>query len=204
MIDVIKPDEKTIRKELAKARERLERWPDVWTSLEPVGRCLRWLGDEEAATHFHRAIANYKVRESDPESYMRLGNLYRLCDDASGAQRCFEQAHALYAARVSRDNADPLDIAPMIPASFLVGNDDEVASLTSRLRAIYPDTGLIVYPIAKLAAARHNRDSRLVEEAVGEVAAMIRRERAKVWDCGGVSLWDWYEIALAIWQEIKK
>jgi hypothetical protein len=90
----------------------------------------------------------------------------------------------------------------MIPASFLTGREDEVAELIALLRAIERDRDLIAYPIAKLAEARRTRNADLAAEAVAEVARMVRRSRSKVWNIGGVTLWDWYEIATRIWQAI--
>ena len=192
----IQPNIKAVETELAKARKRLERFPDSWGWLEQVGRCLRWLGNPEAEAYFRQGAANYKVKAGHSGDHMRRGNLHRLAGDIEAAHRDFEKAHALYASRVHRKDANPLDIEHMIPASFLVGRDDEVAELIARLRDIDPDTDLIAYPIAKLAEARRAKNAELAAETVAELAAMIRRSRAQVWNMGGVLPWDWYEIAV--------
>jgi hypothetical protein len=92
----------------------------------------------------------------------------------------------------------------MIPASFLMGRYGEVADLIARLRVIYPDTDLIVYPIARLAEARRTQNADLAADAMAELAAMIRRDRAKIWNTGGVLQWDWYEIAMDTWQSLSQ
>jgi tetratricopeptide (TPR) repeat protein len=193
---MIEPDGKAVQAELAKLRKRLERRPDSWIQLEGIGRCLRWLGDPEARENLLRAAANYRVKEGRAGDHMRLGNLYRLAGDAPAAQRHFERARALYAPRAYREDPNPLDVEHMIPASFLVGRDDEVAELIARLRAIDRDTDLICYPIARLAEARRTRNPELASEVVSELAAMVRRYRARIWNTGGPLPWDWYELAL--------
>jgi hypothetical protein len=200
----IQPNKKAVEAELAKARKRLERFPGAWGWLEQVGRCLRWLGDPQAQTYFRQGAANYKVKEGHAGDHMRRGNLHRLAGDIAAAQQDFEQAHALYAPRAYREKPNPLDVEHMIPASFLVNRDDEVAELIAHLRAIDPDTDLIVYPIARLAEARRRQDPDLAVEVVAELAAMIRRARAKIWNTGGVLQWDWHEIALDTWQSLSK
>lgn len=208
---LIKPDQKALEAALVEARKRLAHRPDSWFRLESVGRILCYLGDPQATDYFRKAIANYKFNpklgENDPGDHLRIGNLHRLSGDDEMARRHFQHARGIYAEYLQK-YSDPalvsMYLVHLIMASFLLGQDEEVVDIIERLRAIEPDIDLIAYPIAKLASARHNRDSRLAEEAVDEVVKKIRRDGAKVWDCGGVSLWDWYEIALAIWQEIKK
>jgi hypothetical protein len=56
-------------------------------------------------------------------------------------------------------------------------------------------TDLIAYPIGRLAEARRTQNAELAE-----LAARIRRDRAKIWNTGGVLQWDWYEIAVETWQ----
>jgi len=126
----------------------------------------------------------------------------RLVGDEEAAQRHFEKARTLYAERVDWGHPGSLDVMHGIPASFLVGRDDEVAELIALLKGIEPDCNLIAYPIAKLAEARSTRNADLAAEAVVEVARMVRRSRSEVWNIGGVTLWDWYEIATRIWQAI--
>lgn len=201
---MIQPDKKAIKAQLVKARKRLERFPDSWVWLEQVGRCLLWIGDPEAAAYFRQGAANYKLKEGHAGDQMRLGNLHRLAGDTGAAQRRFEQARALYAPRAYREDPNPLDVEHMIPASFLVGRDDEVAELIARLRAIDRDTDLIAYPIARLAEARRTQNADLAAETVAELAAMIRRDRAKVWNVGGVLQWDWYEITVETWRLLSQ
>jgi tetratricopeptide (TPR) repeat protein len=201
---MIKPDKETVQAELSTLRKRLERRPHSWVRLEGIGRCLRWLGDPEAETYFRQAAANYEKRELDAGGHMHLGSMYRLAGDAETAQHHFAQARALHASRVCRENPNPLDVEQMIPASFLVGRDEEVAELIARLRAIDRDTNLVAYPIAKLAEARHTQKADLAAEAVAELAAMIRRARAKIWHTGGVLQWDWYEIAVETWRSLSE
>ena len=201
---MIKPDEKAVQVELSALRKRLERRPHSWVRLEGIGRCLRWLGDPEAQAYFRRGAANYRVKEGHAGDHMRRGNLHRLAGDVEAAQRDFEQAHLLYARRAYREKPNPLDVEHMIPASFLVGRDDEVAELIARLRAIDRDTNLVAYPIAKLAEARRTQNADLAADAVAELAVMVRRDRAKVWNTGGVLQWDWYEIAVETWRSLSQ
>jgi hypothetical protein len=201
---MIEPDKRAIQAELAKLRKRLERRPDSWARLEQVGRCLRWLDDPEAKDYFRQATANYKIREQDPGDHMRLGNLHRFGGEAEAAQSHFKRARALYAPRAQRQDPNPLDVEHMIPASFLTGRDDEVADLIACLQTIDQDTELIAYPIAKLAEARRTQKASLAAEAVADLAAIIPRERAQVWNSGGVLPWDWYEIAVEIWRRLSR
>lgn len=200
----LKPDEQAVQAELSTLRKRLERRPHSWVRLEGIGRCLRWLGDPEAEAYFLQAAANYKVKEGHSGDHMRRGNLHRLADDTEAAQRHFEQAHALYASRAYRENPNPLDVEHMIPASFLVGCDDEGAELIARLRAIDRDTDLICYAIARLAEARRTKSAELAADTVAELAAMIRCYRAKVWNTGDILPWDWYETAVETWRSLSE
>ena len=50
-----------------------------------------------------------------------------------------------------------------------------------------------------LLQARRTQSADLAAEAVAELAARIRRARAKVWNVGGPLQWDWYEIAVETW-----
>jgi hypothetical protein len=201
---IIQPNIKAVKENLDKARKRLERFPNSWMRLEQVGRCLRWLGDPQATAYFYQGAANYKVKEGHAGDQMRLGNLYRLANDNGAAQHHFEQARALYALRAFLENPDPLDVEHMILASFLAGQDDEVAELFNRLQAIDPETDLIVYPIAKLSKARRTHNAGLAVEAIAELASMIQRDQAKIWNTGGVLQWDWYEIAIQTWGQLSQ
>lgn len=200
----IEPSKRAVEAKLAKARKRLERYPNSWVWLEQVGRCLRWLGDPQATAYFRQGAANYKVKEGHAGDQMRLGNLHRLAGDAAAAQRCFEQARALYAPRAFCKRPNPLDLEHMIPASFLVGRDDEVAELIARLWAIDRDTDLLAYPIARLAQARRARNADWAADAVARFANMIQRHQAEVWNTGGVLPWDWYEIAVETWRALAE
>ena len=64
------------------------------------------------------------------------------------------------------------------------------------LERIDPDRDLLVYLVGKLAQARQTGKVSPAQEAVLEIASWIKRERANVCDVGGVTLWDWCEIAL--------
>lgn len=200
---MIQPNIKAVKEKLAKARIRLERFPNSWTSLEQVGRCLRWLGDPQATAYFYQGVAHYKVGEGDAGDQMRLGNLYRLANDNKAAQHHFNQARTLYALRAFQEDPNPLDVEHMIPASFLVDRDDEVAELFKRLQAIDQETNLIAHPIAKLSKARRTHNDGLAMETIAELAHMIRRDQAKIWDTGGVLQWDWYEIAIHTWGQLS-
>jgi hypothetical protein len=92
----------------------------------------------------------------------------------------------------------------MIPVSSLAGRDDELADLIGSLQTIDRDTDLIAYPIAKLAEARRTRIVDLAVQSVAELAAMVRRDRAKVWNSGGVLPWDWHQIAVDTWPSLSQ
>jgi hypothetical protein len=201
---MIHPNNKAVEAALAKARKRLERYPHSWVSLEQVGRCLRWLGDPQSTAYFYQVATHYKIKEGHAGDQMRLGNLYRLADDKRAAQYHFEQARTLYALRAFQEDPDPLDVEHMIPASYLVGRDDEVAKLFNHLQAIDQDTDLMVYPIAKLSKARRTQNAELAVETIAELVSMIRRDQAKVWNTGGVLQWDWYEIAMQTWRQLSQ
>lgn len=209
---VVRPDKRTLEETLTERRRDLEQYPNSWIYLEAAGRILRYLSNPEASEYFRKAIAHYsfnpKLGEKDPGDNMRVGSLYRLSGDEERARRYFQRARKLYAEAIQRQSRrahpDPsMEIEHMIPASFLVKDDEEVAGLIERLRTLEPDVTLAAYSIARLAAARRNRDAKLAEEVVNEFAKMIRRWRAHVWDTGGVSLWDWYEIAVEVSRELS-
>lgn len=207
---MVKPDKKALEAGLAEARKNLERYPNAWTYLETAGRILRYLNDPEAAEYFRKAIAHYhfhpKLGERDPDSNIQIGNLYWLSGDEEEALRYFQRARELYANNI-QEYSDPaivsMYIAHMIEACFLVKRDEEVADWIERLRVLNPSITLRAYPIAKLSAARRTQDVKLAAEAVDEFARRIRRERVLVWDTGGVSLWDWYEIAMKVLQDLS-
>lgn len=210
-VEMLKPNEKAMRAELEKYKTRLAARPTFWPCLETIGRILRWQGDPEAVSHFQKAIANYPLREDDAGDHVHLGNLYRLAGDQEGARRHFRRARDLYAERVYGENVDrdpesmyPLNICQMIIPSFLIGNDEEVVDLIARLRAVWKrETRLLAYPIAKLAEARRSRNADLAAEAVNDIVHMIRVGRAKLWDTGSGTPWDWYEIGLGVWRELS-
>jgi len=201
-VATIQPSRKAVEARLAKAQQRLTRFPRSWGGLEQIGRCLRWLDDPEAEAYFRQAAAATPVKEDHAGDLMRLGAIYRLAGEAEAAREQFGRARAILAPRAFREDPDPLDIEHMIPASFLVGLDDEVAALIARLRAIDPDTDLLCYPIARLAEARRARDADLAAEAVAAFVATVRRYGAHVWDTGGVLPWDWVEIAMEVWRSL--
>ena len=53
------PDEKLLKAELEKAKQRLVKRPDSWGRLERVGRILRWLDDPTAGEYFDRTIDEF-------------------------------------------------------------------------------------------------------------------------------------------------
>jgi WD40 repeat protein len=134
---------------------------------------------------------------------MRLGNLYRLVGDEEGARKCFQEAHSLYASRVYRDRPFSLDVEHMIPCSFLLGHDEEVAELSRLLRSTTRAWDLQAYTIAELAQARRCRDADAVTTVIEKLADYIRRAREKVSNTGGVLPWDWYGIALELQRELE-
>lgn len=196
------PDEKLLRAELEKAKHRLVKQPGSWVWLEQISRILRWLDDPTAGEYFDMATENYKIWKNSPGDYMRLGNLYRLKGDTRSAIGKFQTAHEMFAKRVYGDKQTPMDIEHMIPASFLIENDDEAAELINRLRSIDSDTELIAYPIAKLSVARRDNDEHLAYKAIEEFSWYIKRYRSKIWNTGGVLPWDWYEIGMEVWRSI--
>lgn len=208
----VRSDRKTLEARLAEVRKGLEQYPDSWLYLGETGRILRCLGDPEASEYFRRAIANFrfhpKLGDKYPDDNMRLGNLYRLSGDREEALRYFQRARELYVEAIREKYKwkypDPsMEIERMIQASFLVKEDEEVADLIEQFRILEPDITLLVYPIAKLAAARRSRDARHALEVVDEFARMIRRERIPVWESYGVTLWDWHEIAMEVLGELS-
>ncbi len=210
-IEMLKPNEKAMRAALEDYRTQLARRPTMWAYLEAAGRILRWQGDPEAASYFRKAIANYPLREDNAGDHVQLGNLYRLAGDQEGARRHFQRARDILAERVYGENVDrdpeslyAMHVEHMIMPSFLLGNDEEVTDLIARLRAARKrQTLLLAYPIAKLAEARRSRNADLAAEAVNDIVHMIRVDRAKLWDSGGILPWDWYEIGLGVWRELS-
>lgn len=200
---ILKANLKSVEAELNKARQRLDKYPEQWHTIEKIGRCLRAMGDPGAREYFLKAAANYNIRETDPGDCMRKGNQFRLAGEAEEAKRFFDMAHDLYAEMRSRVNADQLLIEHMIPASFLTGSDEEAIALAERLKCRQQAPHLIAFPVAKLAKARLVNDSDLAAEAVLDVISQIKRHRHHVWDTFGVLPWDWYEIAYETWAEMR-
>lgn len=209
---ILQPDKNTVLSALASAKRRLEEHPNYLTSLEQIGRILRWLGGGEASAYFQKAIDSYKFRpytsgRDRPSDYVRVGNLYRLLGNKEEAHRCFARAFDLYSAELeeisTRKYADPsMGLEAMIMPAFLMGNDEIVAALIKQLQKYNKSTHLIAYPIAKLAAARLDENASKAEEAVDEFAKLVMRNKAEIWFSGGILEWDWYEIALEVWQEL--
>ncbi|MEN8179864.1 MAG: hypothetical protein ABFS39_14775 [Pseudomonadota bacterium] len=208
----LKPDEKKLKTKLVETEKRLEKKPNSWFRLEQVARILSTLGDPRASEFFRQAIEKYPFSplrgsgKDRPSDFMRVGNLYRHLGEHEMAYQHFQRARQRYSEKISekaqRKYADPsLEIEHMIEPSFLVGQDNEVRELIEQLCLLDPDTDIRAYAIAKLAAARQNKDMEQAAESVNQFAQRIRRERAQIWVSGGISLWDWYEIALAVWQE---
>jgi hypothetical protein len=156
----------------------------------------------------NRKIGRFKSGKDRPGDLMHVGNLYRLLGDREMATRHFERARQRYAEMIAEtmeryDYPDPsLHLSHMIPASFLVGRDEEVGELVEQLRLYYRGTDLAAFGIAKLAAARQAGDADLAAEVVNRFARPIQQGQGQIWNSGGLLWWDWYEIAVEAWQDL--
>jgi len=154
----------------------------------------------------NRKIGRFRSGRQRPGDLMHVGNPYRLLGDRGMATRHFERARERYAEMIADKMqrydypAPSLHISHMIPASFLVGRDREVAKLAERLRLHDRGTHLAAFGIAKLAVARQAQDVDVAAEVVNRFARPIQQGRGQIWNSGGLPWWDWYEIAVETWQ----
>ncbi len=190
---MVKVKDKQVRAALAEAQQRLERSPNGWPWLEAVGRCLRWLQDPRGGDYLRRAATAYPLHDDRGQGQAVVGNLYRLANDYEQAQQRFEQAYTMLS---TARGAQAVIISQRLEVCFLVRKYDEVEALAEQLRGLYPKPNLRAYPIARLARARRTHDAGEASTAAEELAKLIRDEGAKIWDTGGFSVWDWYELAL--------
>ena len=197
---ILKPDLRAVQAEFDDVKNRLDRFPSQWHTYEKIGRCLRAMGDPAAKAVLLKVIDNYTIRENDPGDHMRKGNQYRLAGELEQANHHFKIAHGLYTVKMNWKKPDPIFIEHMIPSCYLTNQDEEAISLMTHIRYKSQEPHLIVFPIVKLAQARHNADAELAAEAVRDIISQIKRHRHKVWDTFGVLPWDWYEIAYDAWQ----
>jgi tetratricopeptide (TPR) repeat protein len=190
---MIKLNPPKLRKDLAECQKLLERRPDSWFRREAVGRCLYWLRDPAAATYFQGALEVYPLScDADAFEWKRIGGLWRLAGDAERAQDAFTHAYTLLQAG---DHAEAtLSLPDRIECSFFLNKDAEIQRMATALPEP-PDPDLRVYVVVQLAHARAQMDVAQAEHAGEELAAMIKRSRARVYDTGAPTTWDWYEIA---------
>lgn len=188
-----------LRNELATAQELLARFPEVALQLEPVARCLHWLKDP-AAPHMFLRLADVYGQARDiarnPTKQVAQGNFIRLAGDPERALRLFGQARTLLEPEARA--GDTMVIAELIECCFLMGDYPEVIRLAEQLRSLTPDTDLLAFAVARLASARLNRSNDEVSQVAEEIARFIVEEDVKLSDTtAGLSLWDWYELALS-------
>lgn len=188
-----------LRKQLAKAQERLTRFPDGPLEMEPVARCLHWLNDPAATDMFLRladACGRAKNIGRSPTKLMEQGNYLRLAREPEQALTCFAKARTLLEPRARA--GDDIGVAELIECCFLLDDYPEVIRLAEQLRSLTPDTDLRAFAVARLASARVNRRNDEAAQVAEEFAKFIVEEDAELSDTSAaLSLWDWYELALA-------
>lgn len=202
--------EKILRKDLVKARSRLNRDPQYLPYVEPVGRCLRWLNDPAAEELFARAAAQLSegvrqsragTRKPDVFSLLTLGNYYRLAGDPNRAKDGYERAFAGLGSpeEVPRATAD---YQHKIILAFLLDRDEVVVRLQGA--EAWGREDLWLDSMADVSEARVSDDAALAHEATEAVAELIRRHRIKASD-GPFDLhpWDQYELTLRIKAELE-
>ena len=195
-VSVLDVDEKRLRKELAKARTRLERRPDYpsWLELEPVARVLHWLGDPEAAGCFRRAAADRAPRADDARWYLAVGNYHRLAGDPRPAKEWLERAHGAIAEVTSGGSSG---FTYKTHSAYLLGRYEEVATIGERW-------GHEHLPMVALSRARLAADAGLAREVVEELSTHIRRHRITLNETGSVlHSWDRLELAIQATLELE-
>ena len=80
----------------------------------------------------------------------------------------------------------------------MLGQNEAVAEFARRLQGKRkkPDPRLLAFPLGRVARVRLTQERDEAEAAVNEIAAMIKRYRARISDTGFLTYWDVYEIAL--------
>ena len=195
-MSILDLDKKKLRKELAKARTRLERRPDdpSWLELEPLARVLHWLGDPEAVGCFRRAAADRAARADDASWYLAVGNYYRLAGDPRPTREWLERANRAIAEVTSGGSSG---FTYKTDSAYLLGRHEEVATIGERW-------GNGHLPMVALSRARLAGDAGLAREVVEELSTHIRRHRITLDETGSVlHSWDRLELAIQATLELE-
>lgn len=183
----LKLTEKKVRKELEDAEESLSLFPQSHSRVAGVARCLRWLGDPEAARRFREAAE--MVRPNDnPMFLLGLGNYLRLAGEEEKSRTHLERAYATYREEFAlRGSSEPY----MLDCAVFLGRDEELQEIAQKEGHDYLDV--------RLARARLNSDPQLAAQVTEEYAEDLRETRVRLGGSAPTTTeWDFYEIALRL------
>lgn len=189
-----------IQQQLADAQSTLERNPE-WGILEAVGRCLHWLRDPTAPTYFRQAALAYPAEKLPTiTGALTVGNLYRLAGDQMQAQTHFTQGYQQGLFPNVQEN--PYTLQPVLKCCYFLGDDAEVERLAQRIRAINPTLWTPAFYVEQLAQARQTRDATEVQMVAEALSDDIYQQCEWLAANAGPTLWDWYEVAHDLFQEL--
>lgn len=195
---VFEVDGKKLRNELAEARGRLAGgYFGSWVNLEPVARCMHWLGDPDAALFFRKAAASREPVAHRAADLLAIGNYLRLAEDSEERSREFiERAYAELAKNIHHVAAGYPGLAELLDCAFLLGKLEEAEEVDERKGA--------GSPVAKLARAHRNTDAALAGDAAQDILDFIRSQRVKISNTGSnLHWWDRYELSLRTKAELE-
>ncbi|NOK60475.1 MAG: hypothetical protein GFH27_549297n74 [Chloroflexi bacterium AL-W] len=191
-----------IKAQLAKAQLWLAEGTD-WGRLQAVGRCLHWLQDETAPQYFYRAVQAYPTPlRWTIRDYLTVGNLYRLAGAHNQAHTHF--THAYHQIPPILESEDLYDMQFAIMCYYFLGYDLEASTLTQRMQIINSQFETLALHVGRLAHARQTHDVTEAQSVAKAIATDIRTTRAWLASNGGPDLWDWYELAYQLVEELTE
>lgn len=188
-----------LRQELTTWQAKLEQKPN-WSAHEAVGRLLYWLGDPAASAHFQQAARIYLQYNTDADAFFTAGNWVRLAGDLPQAHSLLDQSYALLEHKIAQPNDQDLQI--IIECCFLLERYTEIPAFAQQLATHRIQLDLRAFPIARLAQAVQDQDQSKALATAEHFSRSIRSGRSRIASTGRMSLWDWYEIALRLAQDL--
>ncbi|MEM8530202.1 MAG: hypothetical protein AAGF95_05120 [Chloroflexota bacterium] len=188
-----------LRQEVTTWQTELEYKPN-WSAHEAVGRLLYWLGDPAASAHFQQAARIYLQYNTNASAFLKAGNWVRLAGNLPQACALLEQSYALFAPKLVQPNDQ--DLQMIIECCFLLERYAEIPAFAQQLATRRIHFKLRAFPIARLAQAVQDQDQSEALAIAEHFSRSIRSGRSRIASTGLMSLWDWYEIALRLAQDL--
>ncbi len=190
---------KKLRQELVVWQQRRDE-RHSWADYEAVGRLLYWLSEPDYREHLHYAAHTYLGTRSSAYTLLTAGNLVRLAGDTQQAQALWTQSYEKLMPTISEHTEH--DLQTIIETCFFLRRYGELAAYAHQFAARSAHRELRAFTIARLAAADDAQDKAEVMQVATHFAARIRATRSRIASTGHITLWDWYEIALRLAQDL--